>query len=146
MRAVVVAFTLAASHPMRILAVTGCGATARTTARATFSSSGQSRSSDEPPFLLTTLLTGQPKFRSMKSGCFHSITMRAASPRWPGSAPKSCTPSGRSASQNSRYSSVRSLRRKMPSAETNSVTITSAPCSLQSWRKMVSVTPAMGAR
>ena len=146
MRAVVGALTVAALQPMRIFAVTGTGAHARTTARAIFSKSGQSRRIDEPPFFETTLFTGQPKFRSMKSGCFQSMTMRAASPRCSGSAPNSCTPSGRSASTNSRYSSVRSLRLKMPSALTNSVTITSAPCSFASWRKMESVTPAIGAR
>ena len=145
-RAVTGALTVSALQPMRIFAVTGTGAHARTTARATFSKSGQSRSSEEPPFFETIVFTGQPKFRSMKSGCFHSMTRRAASPRCSGSAPKSCTPSGRSAGSNSRYSSVRSLRRKMPSALTNSVTMTSAPCSLASCRNTVSVTPAIGAR
>ena len=41
---------------MRIFAVTGNGATAWTTARATFSSSGQSRSSEEPPFFAHDLV------------------------------------------------------------------------------------------
>src|SRR5947199_285066 len=57
-------------------------------------SNGQSRNSDEPPFFATTLLTGQPKLMSMKSGCTQSITARAASPKRSGSPPKSCTPSG----------------------------------------------------
>jgi hypothetical protein len=38
------------------------------------------------------------------------------------------------------------VRCRMPSAETNSVTITSAPSSLQIWRNTTSVTPAIGAR
>src|SRR5437773_8678911 len=64
----------------------------------------------------------------------------------PASPPKSCTPIGRSTSSKSRYSRVRSCRRKIPSAETNSVVRTSAPCSLHSWRKILSETPAIGAR
>ncbi len=72
-----------------VFAVTGTGATARTTARATRSSNGQSRSRDEPPFFETTLFTGQPKFRSMKSGRFHSTIIRAASPKCPDRRQKS---------------------------------------------------------
>src|SRR5258708_4423951 len=134
---------------MRIFAVTGIpsGKQAPTTARATDSSSGQSRSRAEPPFFETILFTGQPKFRSMKSGCAHSMTARAASARRSGSAPKSCTPTGRStAGSKSIICRVRSLRCRMPSAETNSVVRTSAPISLQSWRNPESVPPAMGAR
>ena len=83
----------------------------------------------------------------MKSGCTQSTTALAASAIRSGSPPKSCTPNGRSVSaSNSMYSWVRSLRWRMPSAETNSVVSTSAPCALQSWRNVVSVTPAIGAR
>jgi branched-subunit amino acid ABC-type transport system permease component len=127
-------------------AVFAIGATALTTACATRPKVGQSLSKAEPPFFATTLLTGQPKFRSMKSGRTQSITCFAASAMCSALPPKSWTPIGRSHSSKSRYSRVRSFRRKTPSAETNSVTSTSAPRSLQNWRKILSDTPAMGAR
>src|SRR6202011_468895 len=63
-----------------------------------------------------------------------------------GSAPNNCTPTGRSSAGKFSISLVCWLRCNMPSAETNSVTNTSAPCSLQSRRKIESVTPAIGAR
>ncbi len=72
--ATLTALTVASSQPVRILAVTGKGATALTTASATLPNVGQSLSRAEPPFFATTLFTGQPKFRSMKSGCTHSTT------------------------------------------------------------------------
>ncbi len=66
------------SQPMRILAVTGTpsGAQAATTARATDSSSGQSRSSAEPPFLETTLFTGTAEVEVDEVG-LHPIDHRA---------------------------------------------------------------------
>ena len=70
----------------------------------------------------------------------------AASPMWAPSAPKSWMPMGRCDSSILVYLLFLSHAWRMPSAETNSVTITSAPSSLQMVRKMGSVTPAMGAR
>jgi len=136
---------------MRIFAVTGTSIpTAFATPEATLASSGQSRSSEEPPLRETTLFTGQPKLMSMKSGTRPakplSMIFRAASPIRSPSAPKSCTPTGRCPSSNSVYFRVRSSACMIPSALTNSVTITSAPISLQILRKIKSVTPAIGAR
>ena len=104
MRATCGALIESVSQPIRILAVTGNGATARTTAVATAASVGQSLSRAEPPFFATTLLTGQPKFRSIKSGRTQSTTCFAASAICPAFPPKSCTPIGRSHSSKSRYS------------------------------------------
>lgn len=133
---------------MRILAVTGTprGARASTIFLAVSQSRGQSLRSEDPPFFETTLLTGQPKLMSMKSGAFQVTIFFAASPMRVPSAPKSWTPSGRWESVNSVYLRVRWSWRMMPSAETNSVTMASAPSSLQMWRKTMSVTPAIGAR
>jgi len=89
-----------ASQPMRIFAVTGT-LTALATSLATSARTGQSRSNDEPPFFDTTLFTGQPKLISMKSGCFQSTILRAASPMRLPSAPNNCTPTGRCTSSNS---------------------------------------------
>ncbi len=86
-------------HPRRILAVTGNGSTALTTAKATRSRSGQSLRSADPPCLQTTLLTGHPKFRSMKSGSTQSRTAFAASAIRCGSAPNNWTPTGRSSAR-----------------------------------------------
>lgn len=135
------------SQPTRILAVTGTWSpTALATPDATLARSGQSFSSDDPPFFETTLFTGQPKLMSMKSGCFQSMIFLAASPMRMPSAPKIWIPSGRCSSLNSVYFLVYSSRCMMPSAETNSVTTTSAPSSLQMVLNTTSVTPAMGAR
>src|SRR5204863_412377 len=87
-----------------------------------------------------------PTLRSIKLGRTQSTTCFAASAMCSAFPPKSCTPMGRSHSSKSRYSRVRSFRRKTPSDETNSVTRTSAPRSLQSCRKILSDTPAIGAR
>src|ERR1700730_3326545 len=146
MRAVWIALMEEASQPRRILAVTGTGSSACTTREATRSRRGQSRRRAEPPWRQTTLLTGQPKFRSMKSGCTQSTTALAASAIFSGSAPKSWTPIGRSSGRNDTISRVRWFRWRIPSAETNSVTTTSAPYSLHNRRKTESVTPAIGAR
>ena len=51
---------------MRIFAVTGTGWAAVTTAWAMRARRGKSRSNAHPPFLHTTLFTGQPKLRSTK--------------------------------------------------------------------------------
>ena len=69
----------------------------------------------------------------------------AAAPIATGSAPKIWTPIGRSASSNRRYSRVRTLPRRTPSALTNSLTTTSAPNRRQSRRNGDSLTPAWGA-
>ena len=82
----------------------------------------------------------------MKSGCFQVMIFFAASPILSPSAPNNWTPTDRCSSVNSVYFRVRSSACMIPSAETNSVTITSAPSSLQIWRKITSVTPAIGAR
>ena len=142
-----VALMVFSSHPIRILAVTGTWSpTARATPEATLASASQFLRSDEPPFLATTLLTGQPKLMSIKSGCFQSMIFLAASPMRSPSPPKIWTPQGRCSSVNSVYFLVRSSCLMMPSAETNSVTMTSAPSSLQIERNTTSVTPAIGAR
>ena len=137
----------AASQPILILAVTGTRSpTLAATDPATSASRGQSFSSEDPPFLETTFLTGHPKLRSIKSGCFQSIILWAASAmRFP-LAPKSWTPTGLCPSSNSVYLRVLLSAWIIPSADTNSVVMTSAPISLQILRKMRSVTPAMGAR
>ncbi len=142
-----IAFTVFSSHPILIFAVTGTRSpTALTIPEATLARVLQSLSKDEPPFLETTLLTGQPKLMSMKSGCFQSMILFAASPMRSPSAPNNCTPQGRCSSVNSVYFRVRSSCLMMPSADTNSVTMTSAPNSLQIVRNTTSVTPAIGAR
>ena len=63
-----------------------------------------------------------------------------------GVAPKICTPMGRWPSVKSTISQALALSRTKASDWTNSVTITSAPCSLQSCRKATSVWRAIGAR
>ena len=84
------------SQPVRIFAVTGTSPpTAWATPEATSASTGQFFSNEDPPFLATTLFTGQPKLMSMKSGFFQSMIFFAASPMRLPSAPKSCTPTGR---------------------------------------------------
>ena len=145
-RALSGALTDCSSQPVRIFAVTGSGETARTTAEAMAARRVPSRRREDPPFLQTTLLTGQPKLRSMKSGCFQSTTEVAPRASCSGSPPKSWTPRGCSSGVKSTNCSVRSLRCRMPSAETNSVVSTSAPRALQMRRKTELVTPAMGAR
>jgi hypothetical protein len=83
---------------------------------------------------------------STNSGRNTSVTKAAASAIAAGSAPKICTPIGRSSGPKRSLLMVASFSRRMPSAERNSVTTTSAPCARQSRRNGDSETPAIGAR
>ena len=118
----------------------------RATARMTSSTRPRSFRHPEPPLRFTTFFTGQPKLMSMNSGWNTSVTSAAASPIGPGSAPKICTPIGRSSAPKRSLLSVASFSRRIPSAERNSVTTTSAPKRRQSRRNGDSDTPAIGAR
>ena len=113
-------------QPLRILQVTGrCVAAA--TARMMAPTSVRSLRHPEPPFRRTTFLTGHPKLMSMNSGAKTSVTNAAASPIARGSAPKICTPIGRSSAPKRSFEIVASFSRRIPSADRNSVTTTSAP-------------------
>ena len=65
------------SQPSRVLTVTGV-CTAATTARVMSSISGMLRSMPAPAPLPATFFTGQPKFRSMMSGCTLSTILAAS--------------------------------------------------------------------
>ena len=105
-RAVSAGRAVASSQPIRILTVTGSGVAA-TTAATTASMRPGSASSAEPALRSTTLRTGQPRSRSMRSGS-RSVTRRAASAMTPGSEPHSWIPNGRS-------SGVKRIRRRVVS-------------------------------
>jgi hypothetical protein len=128
------------------LAVSGTSGIASFTALTRSYSNGVQRSRPEPAFCSITLCAGQPKFRSRKSGRTRSQTSRAARAIEAGVAPKICTPIGRWVAVKSTISHALALSRIKASDWTNSVTMTSAPCSLQSCRKAMSVRRAIGAR
>jgi hypothetical protein len=132
-------------QPERVFTVTG-RCVAPTTARMMRCTSSRSLRQPDPPFRFTTFLTGQPKLMSTNSGWKTSVTSAAASAMAAGSAPKICTPIGRSSALKRSFESVASFSRRIPSAERNSVTTTSAPCAAHSRRKGDSETPAIGAR
>ena len=137
---------VSSSQPVRILAVTGVPGTARTTAPTTLPILAGLRSIEEPASIQITRSAGQPKLISIKSGCRRSASSRAASAIESGLAPKICTPIGRCCSVKSTVSHSLGSSRMSASDCTNSVTMTSAPCSLQNCRKTMSVTRAIGAR
>ena len=132
-------------QPLRILHVTGSDVL-RATARMTSCTRSRSLRHPEPPLRFTTFLTGQPKLMSMNSGAKTSVTKAAASPIATGSAPKIWTPIGRSSGPKRSLLIVASFSRRMPSADRNSVTTTSAPKRRQRRRNGDSDTPAIGAR
>ena len=77
------------SQPIRILVVTGQSfPSSCTTAAAMRCNRGKSLSREEPPFLPTTLGTGQPALISRKSGCMASTMIRAAAAQCSGTEPK----------------------------------------------------------
>ena len=127
------AVRLAASQPLRNLTVTGrrvCAHTARMIAAAR---SGSFIRATPAPFF-TTLRTGQPMFRSIRSTGRVS-TRAAARPMASGSAPNSCRPKGRSASTVRISSKVFRWPKTRPWQLTISETHSAAPCSRQSRRK-----------
>ena len=137
---------VSSSQPVRIFAVTAVSGTAPMTAPITLPILAGLRSMEEPASIQMTRSAGQPKLISIKSGCMRSTNILAASPIEAGFDPKICTPIGRCASLKSTVSHNRSSPRINASACTNSVTITSAPCSLQNCRKTMSVNRAIGAK
>ena len=143
--AIVTGSRISSFQPLRIFTVTG-RCVLRDTARITDCTRSRSRRHPDPPLRRTTFFTGQPKLMSTKSGRKMSVTSFAASPIASGSAPKICTPIGCSSGSKRSLAMVASFSRRIPSAERNSVTTTSAPCARQRRRNGDSETPAMGAR
>ncbi len=107
-------------HPSRVFTVTGVF-TAFTTSRVMSSSSGIFCSMPAPAPLPATFFTGQPKFRSITSGCACSSTICAASTICGTSRPYICMPTGRSASSMASLFTVLFTERTNASALTNSV-------------------------
>src|SRR5207249_12293823 len=136
-------FRVPASHPRRILAVTGT-ATAPTMASLTRQARSGSRSKDEPPEVLTTFGTGQPMLMSTMSAPAASAIL-AASAITPGSPPISCTETGRWSQPRSISRNDSRCRRTSASLLIISVQASPAPNSRAILRKGASVTPAIGA-
>ena len=132
------------SQPRRVFTVTGV-CTAFTTSRVMSSMSGMFCSMPAPAPLPATFFTGQPKLRSMTSGCASS-TIFAASTMASVSRPYICMPTGRSSSLMVSLLTVDLMERTRASALTNSVYTIDAPKRLQSLRKPMSVTSSIGAR
>ena len=106
------------SQPKRVLAVTG-NFTAFTTCLAISTIRGTSRSNPAPAPFWATRLTGQPKFKSMKSGCTSS-TIRAASTIESTKRPYIWMVTGRSLSSMVNFFKDLLTERTNASAETNS--------------------------
>ena len=132
-----------ASHPRRVLTVTGIF-TASTTARVISSISGMFCNMPAPAPLPATRFTGQPKLRSSTSGRACS-TMRAASTIVAVSRPYIWIATGRSSLAIFNFCSVLLTERINASADTNSVYTMSAPKRLHIRRNAGSVTSSMGA-
>ena len=139
-----VMMSCSAFHPSRVFTVTGT-LTAFTTSRVISSMSGMFCSMPAPAPLPATFFTGQPKLRSMTSGCTCS-TIFAASTMACTSRPYICMPTGRSSSHIVSLLTVAFTERTSASALTNSVYTIAAPYLLHSMRNPMSVTSSIGAR